>query len=52
MISLKAKEQKAENDDQRAPIDLICVLDISWSMSGEKIELLKSSIIQLYDLLD
>lgn len=35
----------------RAPIDLVCVIDRSGSMHGEKIKLVKSSLIQLLEFM-
>ena len=45
---------KTENtaEGSRAPLDLVCVLDTSGSMSGAKIELLRSTLKYLVDLLD
>lgn len=45
--SVKAPETK----NQRPGIDLICVIDVSGSMSGEKIELVKKSMSYLLELL-
>ncbi len=37
--------------EQRGGVDLICVIDKSGSMSGEKIELVKKTLIQLGEFL-
>jgi len=37
--------------DERAPIDLVCVIDKSGSMRGEKIELVKSTLIFMIEQL-
>jgi len=40
MVSIRAKDdQLDELDENRVPVDLICVIDNSGSMSGEKIKL-------------
>lgn len=49
MTSIKAPKVKKANE--RAPLNLSLVLDISGSMSGQKIEKLKSSVCTLVDQL-
>lgn len=53
-ISLNALESKDVNDDlfNRPAIDLICVVDISGSMSGEKINLVKKTLDYIISLLN
>jgi Mg-chelatase subunit ChlD len=45
MISLKTE------GGERTNVDLICVIDVSGSMSGEKIALVKSTMKYLLDAL-
>jgi len=41
----KAPDQQEQQDTtERSPIDLVCVLDVSGSMGGEKIALLKQAV--------
>jgi len=49
MASLKAP--KIKNSNERAPLNLSLVLDISGSMSGTKLETVKSSVIKLVEQL-
>lgn len=64
MVSIKSLEEKKKElkeaveaakapatNSQRPGIDLICVIDVSGSMSGEKIELVKKSMSYLLELL-
>jgi Mg-chelatase subunit ChlD len=56
-VSVKAKESAvAENSAKEAParaaIDLICVIDCSGSMQGEKIMLVQSTMRSLLQMLD
>jgi len=49
LVSLQAAEAaQLESDaaeiDQRTPVDVVCVLDVSSSMSGRKIQLLKDAV--------
>uniref|UniRef100_A0A0E0M8F7 RING-type E3 ubiquitin transferase n=1 Tax=Oryza punctata TaxID=4537 RepID=A0A0E0M8F7_ORYPU len=39
----------AAGDAQRAPLDLVTVLDVSWSMEGRKLELVKRAISFVID---
>lgn len=63
MVSIKSVEEKkkvgeeveaakeAMHQNQRPGVDLICVIDVSGSMSGEKIELVKKSMVYLLEIL-
>jgi Mg-chelatase subunit ChlD len=46
LTSIKAPEftKEEEKDEKRAPIDIVCVIDKSGSMRGEKMELVKSTL--------
>lgn len=51
------KEEKELNvkdfqKDERPGVDLICVIDKSGSMNGEKIQLVKSTLLQLVEMLN
>ena len=52
VINLFAPEAKEEEDEKRVSADLICVIDISGSMDGEKIHLVKESLKILVDMMD
>ncbi|KAL4435511.1 hypothetical protein ABPG74_020287 [Tetrahymena malaccensis] len=58
MVSVKTLEQTSDMDietnllEGRPNLDLICVIDNSGSMSGQKIENVKSTILQLIDMLN
>ena len=52
VINLFAPEAEKEEDEQRVSADLICVIDISGSMEGEKIQLVKESLKILVDMMD
>ncbi|KAL4429509.1 hypothetical protein ABPG74_014284 [Tetrahymena malaccensis] len=52
MISLNTKGNFDAKAYQRPPIDLICVMDNSGSMHGEKINMLKETLLYLIDQLD
>jgi len=43
-INAKEVENEEELDEKRTPIDLICVIDKSGSMSGEKIKLVHETL--------
>lgn len=49
LISIGVNDIKVES---RASIDLICIIDISGSMEGEKIELVKNSMISMMQFLE
>ena len=51
VINLLAPEKK-EQEEKRISADLICVIDISGSMEGEKIQLVKESLKILVDMMD
>lgn len=64
MVSIKSLEEKKKElkeavesakapavNSQRPGIDLVCVIDVSGSMSGQKIELVKKSMSYLLELL-
>ena len=50
IINITSPQPKIE--DKRCNADLICVIDISGSMTGEKIELVKKSLAILVDMMD
>jgi len=53
LISLNTKgDEKKELVIYRPPIDLVCVIDRSGSMSGEKIKLVKDSLNYLVSILE
>ena len=52
VVNLFAPEAKEESDEKRVSADLICVIDISGSMDGEKIHLVKESLKILVDMMD
>ena len=52
VINLFAPEAEKEEDEKRVSADLICVIDISGSMEGEKIQLVKESLKILVDMMD
>ena len=45
LATLQAAEK--EDDDARVPVDVVCVLDRSGSMSGEKLNLCKKTLVFL-----
>ena len=51
MASVKAPFFETEDRKQRAPIDLVCVIDKSGSMDGMKIELVKKTLSFVIDQL-
>ena len=51
-INLFAPEAEKEEDEKRVSADLICVIDISGSMEGEKIKLVKESLKILVDMME
>ena len=52
VINLFAPEAEKEEDEKRVSADLICVIDISGSMEGEKIKLVKESLKILVDMME
>ncbi len=50
VINISAPEPK--DDEKKCNADLICVIDISGSMSGEKIFLVKESLKILVEMMD
>ena len=44
-------ESPEDSDDKDSNVDLICVIDVSGSMGGEKIEQVKSSLLTLVDMM-
>ncbi|CAD8191541.1 unnamed protein product [Paramecium octaurelia] len=53
IVSLKTQDQTAaqNKESQRVGVDLICLIDISGSMIGVKIEMVKASLIVLLQFL-
>lgn len=51
MISVRTKESEGDADT-RSPIDFVCVIDHSGSMGGSKIELVRSTLKQLLEILN
>ena len=56
MLSLKTEkmvtQENAKNEDStKPPVDLICVIDRSGSMSGEKIDLVRKTLTLLLEFL-
>jgi len=51
MFSLKAPHYDSEERENRAPLDLICIIDVSGSMHGEKIELMKKTLLFMIEQL-
>jgi Mg-chelatase subunit ChlD len=47
MVSYKAKDQDLENN--RVGLDLVMIIDVSASMSGEKIQLVRETLIFIID---
>ena len=51
VINILSPESK-EQEEKRVNADLVCVIDISGSMCGEKIHLVKESLKILVDMMD
>ena len=47
MVSVKTKDVEDDADGPRPGVDLICVVDHSGSMMGDKIELVKRTLYAL-----
>lgn len=47
VVSLKTKDFESEDITNRAGVDLFCVVDISGSMDGVKLDLVKQTLIVL-----
>jgi Mg-chelatase subunit ChlD len=52
MVNIKTKETTEEQEGDRSPIDLVCVIDISGSMRGEKIDLVRKTLISLLEIIN
>lgn len=56
LVTLQAPPALQSNNQQmtqlRAPIDLVCIVDQSGSMTGEKIDLLKKTLVDIVDQLN
>ena len=52
LVNIKTKEMTEEQEGDRSPIDLVCVIDISGSMSGEKIDLVRKTLVSLLELVN
>ncbi|KAL4499756.1 hypothetical protein ABPG72_017296 [Tetrahymena utriculariae] len=51
-IQEEQKEQVKQVEQSRPSIDLVCVIDNSGSMQGEKIQNVKTTLLQLLDMLN
>jgi Mg-chelatase subunit ChlD len=51
VVNLKTKELEEDEEGDRSPIDLVCVIDISGSMAGEKIDLVRKTLTSLLEVL-
>lgn len=49
LVNVKTEEMSEEQESDRAPIDLICVIDHSGSMAGEKINLVRKTLKSLLE---
>jgi Mg-chelatase subunit ChlD len=52
MINLRTKELTEEQESSRSPIDLVCVIDISGSMCGQKIVLVRNTLLSLLTMVN
>jgi hypothetical protein len=52
MVNIKTKEMTDEQEGDRSPIDLVCVIDVSGSMAGEKIKLVRDTLTSLLDMIN
>jgi Mg-chelatase subunit ChlD len=51
MSTLQAPKYESEQRQSRSACDIVCVIDRSGSMGGEKIELVKKTLIFMLDQL-
>jgi Mg-chelatase subunit ChlD len=51
MFTITAPEYEPEDKGARAPIDLVCVIDKSGSMAGEKMDLMKKTLLFMVEQL-
>lgn len=47
LLNIKTQDLTAKQLENRSPIDLICVVDVSGSMMGEKLKLLQNTLLGL-----
>lgn len=47
MVNIRTEDFTEEQESNRSPIDLVCVIDISGSMCGKKLTLVKSTLVSL-----
>lgn len=51
VVAIETKELTEEQEGRRAPVDLICVIDISGSMEGEKLALVRKTLLSLLTMM-
>jgi Mg-chelatase subunit ChlD len=51
VVAIETKELTEEQEGHRAPVDLICVIDISGSMEGEKLALVRKTLLSLLTMM-
>ena len=51
-IIINLNSPESESNEKKCNADLICVIDISGSMDGEKIELVRESLKILVEMMD
>lgn len=49
LVNVKTEDKSEEQEGDRPPIDLICVIDHSGSMAGEKIALVRNTLKNLLE---